>query len=316
MRFLGFASILLFAASVAAVYVVAGAMTVRYVVRRFVHKTPIRSRAWLWSYRAVLAVAVFGLGCMAYGRFVEPTWLEVTHVRLETPKLPAGSRPIRIVQVSDLHCDPAPRLEGRLPDVIAAERPDIIVFTGDAVNVAAGLPHFRTCMARLAAIAPTFAGRGNWDYGIREHLNFYGDTGVQELKGEAVRVDVRGRDVYVAGIPCIVGQMADQAMAAVPEGALTVFLFHSPARVLDVPPDRVDLYCCGHTHGGQVALPLYGALITLSKHGKRFESGLYDVDGMPAYVNRGIGMEGGRVPRVRFWARPEITVFDFVPKKN
>jgi hypothetical protein len=250
---------------------------------------------------------------MAYARFIEPTWLEVTHVRIETPKLPDGSQPIRIVLVSDLHCDPEPRLEARLPDVVAAQQPDIIVFAGDAVNVADGLPHFRRCMTRLAAIAPTFAVRGNWDFGEREHLDFYGGTGVRELQVGAAKLTVRGTDVYVAGTACIAGLQPDRALADVPKDALTVFLFHAPDRIPDVPPDRVDLYCCGHTHGGQVALPLYGALITLSKHGKRFESGLYHVEGMPAYVNRGIGMEGGRMPRVRFWARPEVTVFHFEP---
>jgi predicted MPP superfamily phosphohydrolase len=62
-----------------------------------------------------------------------------------------------------------------------------------------------------------------------------------------------------------------------------------------------------------VALPLYGALITFSRFGKRFESGLYRVGGTALYVNRGIGMEGGGAPRVRFWARPEITLIELVP---
>jgi hypothetical protein len=74
-----------------------------------------------------------------------------------------------------------------------------------------------------------------------------------------------------------------------------------------------DLYCSGHTHGGQIALPLYGALVVLSDCGKRFEAGLYRVRGTWLYVNRGIGMEGGPVLRVRFWSRPEVTVYELVP---
>ena len=65
------------------------------------------------------------------------------------------------------------------------------------------------------------------------------------------------------------------------------------------------------------ALPIYGALLTLSKFGKRFESGLYpDADGFgfPLYVGRGIGMEGGSSPRVRFWARPEVALIELVPE--
>ena len=92
-----------------------------------------------------------------------------------------------------------------------------------------------------------------------------------------------------------------------------VLLHHYPDLIEEPAVSKVDLYLTGHTHGGQVALPLYGALITLSKHGKRYEAGKYVVGDTILYVNRGIGMEGGRVPRVRFWARPEITVFDIVP---
>jgi hypothetical protein len=76
---------------------------------------------------------------------------------------------------------------------------------------------------------------------------------------------------------------------------------------------KVDLYCAGHTHGGQVALPLYGALITFSKYGKKYEAGLYREGETWLYVNRGIGMEGGSTPRVRFWAPPEVTVIEVSP---
>ena len=81
----------------------------------------------------------------------------------------------------------------------------------------------------------------------------------------------------------------------------------------EVASEHMDLYCAGHTHGGQVALPLYGALITLSKYGKRYEAGLYHEKDTWLYVNRGIGMDGGFAPRVRFWSVPELTVIDIRP---
>jgi hypothetical protein len=74
-----------------------------------------------------------------------------------------------------------------------------------------------------------------------------------------------------------------------------------------------DLYCAGHIHGGQIALPWYGALVTLARFGKRFESGLYQVGSTALYVNRGIGMEGGAMPWGRFCAGPEITVIEIQP---
>jgi predicted MPP superfamily phosphohydrolase len=61
-------------------------------------------------------------------------------------------------------------------------------------------------------------------------------------------------------------------------------------------------------------VPFYGALITFSRYDKKYEAGLYRAGATTLYVNRGIGMEGGRPPRVRFLARPEITVIDVTPK--
>jgi hypothetical protein len=84
--------------------------------------------------------------------------------------------------------------------------------------------------------------------------------------------------------------------------------------VEDLNGTNVDLYLAGHTHGGQIALPFYGAIITLSKFGKKYESGEYRVGNTILYVNRGLGLAGGFNPKMRFFARPEITVFDLKPK--
>lgn len=72
-----------------------------------------------------------------------------------------------------------------------------------------------------------------------------------------------------------------------------------------------DLYLAGHTHGGQVRVPGYGALVTFSRFDKKYEMGRYDVNGTALYVHRGVGFEPG-LPKVRFLCRPEIAVFDLV----
>lgn len=304
--------VLLFIYAVAAVFLLAACALVRVILRRagFVEKP---SRATRWAERIVLALAGIGVLCFAYGYFVEPYWPEVTHVRVESAKLAGATRPLRVVHISDLHCDPQPRLEERLPDIIAAERPDIIVFTGDSLNSPAGLPVLRKLLTRLAAIAPTFAVRGNWDvwYWGREEL--FGGTGVRELNGEAVKVDVAGTSLWVAGVPYAATDRIDDALRNVPPDAFTIFLYHTPDEILEVATKQVDLYCAGHTHGGQVALPFYGALITFSKFGKKYESGLHREGATWLYVTRGIGMEGGSAPRVRFFARPEVTVIELAP---
>jgi hypothetical protein len=303
---------LLFVAGVLAVFGLAGLLLVGYVSRRFGGTGGVLRFFPRWARRAILGLAAIGLACMAYAYFVEPYRLRVTHVRIESPKVPAGARPIRIVHISDLHCDARPRLETRLPDVIAAEQPDIIVFTGDAANSFEGVPVFQACMKRIASIAPTFAVSGNWDGRFGSLRQMLSGTGVRELVGEAARMPVRGTDVWVAGSPLDDEGIAQPALQQVPKGALTLFLYHTPECIGELARHGVDLCCVGHTHGGQVALPFYGALITLSSTGKRYEAGLYRVGGTWLYVNRGIGMEGGAL-RVRFWARPEVTVIEIAP---
>ncbi|MDQ3918979.1 MAG: metallophosphoesterase [Acidobacteriota bacterium] len=305
-------AVMLFVCAVAAVYLLAACAVARTFLRRvgWVEKP---ARATLRAERVVLALAGVGLACFAYGYFFEPFWPQVTRVRVESAKLAGASRPLRVVHISDLHCDPRPRLEERLPDIVAAERPDLIVFTGDSTNSPEGLPVLRRLLPRLARLAPTFAVRGNWDIGYGGE-ELFGGTGVRELNGEAVRVEAAGTSLWVAGAAFGSTDKLRDALNLAPPGAFTILLYHTPDEILDVAATgRVDLYCAGHTHGGQVALPFYGALVTLSKFGKRYESGLYRERDTWLYVNRGIGMEGDPAPRVRFLARPEITVVELAP---
>ena len=75
-----------------------------------------------------------------------------------------------------------------------------------------------------------------------------------------------------------------------------------------------DLWCAGHTHGGQIALPFYGAILKSPLEGPHYERGLYLVNGTPLVVTRGVGMEGGPVFRARFCSRPEVAIIELVPE--
>jgi hypothetical protein len=308
--------VFLFVGVVAITFVLAARTLLRMALERL-GRAVRPTRPWvLWPRRVVLGLAAVGCLCVLYGWLVEPYWLAVTHVRIETPKFPAGARPMRIVHISDLHCDPKVRLEEHLPGEIAAENPDLIVFTGDAINSPDGLPNFKRLLTRLAVIAPTFVVKGNWDSWYWPHLDLYGGTGARELDGDAVPVTLGGSTVWVSGVAVEGEARIGRALGAMPPDAFQVFLYHYPDEIAQIAERGVDLYCAGHIHGGQVALPFYGALLTLSKFGKRYEAGLYRVGSTSLYVSRGIGMEGGpKAPRVRFCARPEVTVIDVVPAR-
>jgi uncharacterized protein len=278
-------------------------------VHALLRRTALTGR-WRSARRLFVGLALLGMACFAYARFVEPYWLEVTHVRVATAKLAHGAKPIRIVHISDVHSDPMVRLEDKLPDVIAVEHPDVIVFTGDAINSQDGLPSFRALMTKLAKIAPTYAVRGNWDVWYWHDTDLFGGTGVVELTDTAQ--PLAGTALWLAGLPYGHGAKLEQVIAPIPKTSISVLLFHTPDEIEHASTLGIDLYLAGHTHGGQVALPFYGALVTYSKFDKAFEAGKYQIGSTTLYVNRGIGMEGGRAPRIRFFARPEVTVIDLV----
>jgi len=270
--------------------------------------------------RVLVALAALGTLCILYGFLIEPYWLETTHVTVTSSRV---ERPLRIAHLSDLHCDARPRLEERLPAAVASERPDVIVFTGDSANSPEGVPVLKGVLSALARIAPTYVVRGNWDthgHKLDWQEDSKGDllrglfegTGVHELDGEAVPLR---SDVWVSGIPYHAQSKIAPTLAKVPPEAFSIFLCHWPDEIEEVARLGADLYLCGHTHGGQVALPFYGALVTFSKYGKRFESGAHVLGARPThlYVNRGIGMDGLGAPRVRFCARPELTIIDVQP---
>ena len=259
----------------------------------------------------MLTLAAVGVLCMAWGYFVEPYWLATTELRITSPKI-TGGEPIRLVHISDLHCDSKMRLEEQLPQAIAELKPDLIVFTGDCVNTLDGLVNFKRCMKEIAAIAPTFVCGGNWDNYFGD-ADFFSGTGVINLNGSSRRIRLRGSNIYLAGVGVRGRDRIDDALAGASEDDFTIFLYHYPDLIYSLAERGVDLVCSGHTHGGQVRLPLYGAMVTLSRYGKRFEAGLYCVKDTYFYVNRVIGMEGSWAPRVRFNCRPEVTLIEISP---
>jgi uncharacterized protein len=298
--------VLLFIGLVGTVYAASGWILLRLL---FKPRAPLPFLAKL-----TLFAAAIGLACMAYGYFVEPYWPEVTHVHLVSKKLAPGAAPLRIVLLSDLHSDPKTRLEDRLPTLIAAQKPDLILFAGDAINSPEGLPNFQRCMAHLATIAPTFGVKGNWDWYWPEIDRFAG-TGVQELKSKAILQRLKNTPIWITGVPADHLEKTRDAVVGINSADFAIFVCHFPyPDILSFrEQQKIDLFCAGHVHGGQIALPFYGALLTLSRWGKQYEAGLYHVQAMNLYVSRGIGMEGGLAPRVRFCSRPEITVIDIGP---
>jgi len=265
------------------------------------------------------AATVLAIACMFYGRFVEPGWVVTEQVRLRTAKLPKDEK-FRIVFLTDLHLEPGSRIT-ETATAASMLNADVILLGGDYMNVDSHAT--RKMLLEFAkglnAREGVYAVGGNWDRGSDSWKTMLARAGVTVLGGRSdiFRVgEGRGRGtVELMGLsfaaPAALKDLDPQKVAQ----RYTIVLHHSPDIIESVVDAGADLFLAGHTHGGQVCLPLYGALVTLSRYGKKYESGLFHEgpDGATAmYVSRGLGEEGGWAPRVRFYCRPEITVIDLV----
>jgi len=281
-------------------------------VRGRICRRPGKSKLFSRCYLVLHLAAAIGIGCWLYGRFIEPNWIQVNTTTIRTPKLQASG--LRLVHLTDLHCDREIRNEEKMVEIVNGLKPDIVVATGDYLNHTLGLPHFREALRRLEAPLGKFAVLGNQDLKWPSVALLDG-TGFRRLNHEIVPVTRGSESLGIAGIDYVRSHIPVDSVKALPQDRFNVFLHHTPDLIEDVCGPGVDLYLCGHTHGGQVTLPWYGALITFSKFGKKYESGLYRVHETTLYVNRGLGLEPRPGPQVRFLARPEIAVFDIVPEQ-
>lgn len=302
--------LVIFVTAVALIY-----FTEAIFLSRFAYKkTREKYRRILRTKRAIVlhCIAITGILCVLYGYFIEPYRIEVKIIPIQTNKL--NTTNFRIVQISDIHCDRRPANENTIVKIINGLKPDIIVFTGDAINKPAYLPVFKGTMKNLIASSGKFAVYGNWETNHWPNLDYYSQTGFELLDANTVRLEKNGEAITISGLSCNNPEADWRTLHGLSSETYNIFLFHYPALIESVKDFNVDLYLCGHIHGGQIAIPFYGALITMSKMGKKYESGMYSVGKTTLYINRGLGMDAYQ-PRMRLFAKPEITVFNIEPEK-
>jgi len=260
---------------------------------------------------AVHILASAGLVCFLYGIFIEPYWIEVNRVELKTGKLSHSA--IRVVQISDLHSDTKVANEEKMTRIVNSLNPDVIVFTGDTASAPEALPVFKTAMKNLQAKIGKFYVTGNLDSWLFRNLDPFEGTGFVSADRRVFKLTKDGESFFISGLDFAHNYWWYGTLKKIPPQYYSIFLCHKSDLVEDIKGVNVDLYLAGHTHGGQVRLPFYGAVVTLSKFGKKYEAGEYKVGNTVLYVNRGVGTESKAGLRVRFLTRPEITVFDISP---
>lgn len=238
--------------------------------------------------------------------------LEVTHHEVIVDDLPESFDGYRIAFLTDTHVASFVR-RGFYREVVAQVQrfdPDLLLLGGDFVTWHRHIPLLDDCLLDgLAARDGVFAVLGNHDYwaGADEIVKTLGARGIRFLTNDRV-VLARGADTLpLAGVDEIYRGAPDveRAFAGIDIGAPCLAISHHPD-VIDIAGGRrIDLLLCGHTHGGQIRFPFFGAVVVPSRHETQYASGFHRVGPVLMYVSRGIGA----IPPLRILCRPEVATF-------
>ncbi len=268
--------------------------------------------------RNLAAGLAFPALATAYATQVEPFWPQFHELSMPVKNLPSAFEGLRIAHLSDLHVSnavPAAYIRAVIKEVNRL-RPELCFVTGDFVTRHEGwIAEACDAVAQLAA--PTYVSLGNHDYGqlvydnrlievsqeIEHRLTAAGQT---VLRNTAVPLR-RGADrLWIMGLEDIwSGRFSPaQAFAGIDAAAPIFALSHNPDTAAALDSYGASWIFAGHTHGGQLRVPGYGALL-LPVQDKRLQQGLYNFPRSQLYISRGVGF----LARARLFCRPEVPIF-------
>lgn len=294
-----------------------------------------------------------GAGALVWGTVIERNWYAVRSVTV--PVLTPGSAPVRILQISDLHLVPRQRRRIEWVRSLTRLEPDIVLNTGDNCSDPDAVPSVLEAMEPFLHTPGAFVLGSNDYYApwfkspfkyfgarhesaverraptlpVEEMVAGFRSGGWLDLRNQRSVLTVNGVGLELVGVddPHIdLDDYAAVAGPASPDVAATLGVVHAPyTRVLnEMAADGASLIIAGHTHGGQVCVPFYGALVTncdldtsrasgLSRWWPGAEAGLpAPVD--PAYLQVSAGLGHSKYSPVRFACRPEANLITLVPR--
>lgn len=239
--------------------------------------------------------------------------LSVDRKRLALPRLPAELEGLTIAHVTDLHM--TGRLDREFYEVIARQlndlRPDVMAITGDIVEAAECWPWLERTLGSLCAPLGVYFIVGNHDAYVdaRHTRELLGDYGLTCLSGRWLRAEWNGVPVLLGGNeqPWMPAAAIDQLSARQSgRSEFRLVLCHTPDQFAWCAQADADLALAGHTHGGQVQLPLLGPICSPSLHGTRYACGVFRRGNTVLHVSRGIS---GETP-LRWRCPPEIALLE------
>jgi hypothetical protein len=276
---------------------------------------------------AAAAAALLGAGAVAalgaYALLVEPRRVRVRRVELRLDRWPRVYDGFKLALIADLHAGTPHVGVDRVEQVAALadrEGPDLVALLGDFVDdeaafsdavrpadVARALARIRAPLGRVAVL-----GNHDWRTGGEAVRAALRGAGIPVLENEARLLRDARTPLWVAGLADATERVPDvaAALAPVPEDAALIVLSHDPDLFPSVP-DRAALTVSGHTHGGQVSIPLLRPRVTPSLFGDRYVAGHVEEGGRHLFVSRGVGTSTWPL---RFRSPPEVVVLTLRPR--
>ncbi|KAB2867048.1 MAG: metallophosphoesterase [Anaerolineae bacterium] len=264
---------------------------------------------------STIATTSLGGGSWLYATEIEPEHVAIERTTLKISRLDPAFHGYKLAHISDLHMDHTWMTEERLLDLmrlVNEQKPDAIAITGDFVTDEA-IPFENSLVKALQMLNPrdnTVAVLGNHDHWTNATIvrRAIGKSGITDLNNAVYTLRRGDAMLHLCGVNDIWENQhrLDLVLQDLPADGAAILLSHEPDYA-DVSSQigRFDLQLSGHSHGGQVQVPFVGP-VALPYMAHKYPSGLYTVNGMYQYTNRGLGMVS---PQVRVNCPPEITIF-------
>lgn len=240
--------------------------------------------------------------------------LNISDISLSLPRLPTEFNKYRIVQISDFHLGTWLNVAGlfQIIERVNQLKPDLVALTGDFVSY--NPRGFRKVLIQaLSQLNPkdlSVAVLGNHDHYTNPHTirEILKESKISDISNQVHSIRRNSARLYLVGIDDHIVKKDDleSLLPNIPDGSSAILLAHEPDFAdISAKSGKFDLQLSGHSHGGQICLPVLGPLF-LPRYARRYPSGMYNVDGMILYTNRGLGTSW---LRIRYNCYPEISVF-------
>lgn len=271
---------------------------------------------YFWIFSA--AVVVFCVCSFIAGA----KWLKIRRYSVRSKKLICSEGLVRITLISDLHERSFGKNNRRLIEKIESTQPDIIVIAGDTADVFGKVGGaYEPLFKALPKIAPTFMVLGNHEYSARRDMEISGmakNNGITVLDDMCAEINVRGDVINIIGLSDyyrenVISQTLAERLDLVPVPDFlhryNILVSHRPTELEEIAQRGIDLMLCGHTHGGQMRIPILGGVFTPCSHKlfPKYDMGFFGIKKMNLIISAGLGTS--TVP-LRFCNRPEIAVID------